>query len=263
MTFSQRTVLLLSLGIFALLYFGFSTKPQSQKLVEKQRALQATSTNATALIAQAKSQLSADQLSTLAAIEHQLEESDNDSLKVELYKELSSRWYELQKTAIAGHYAELIAEIENTEDAWSIAGTTFTLCIQKEQEKKVVDYCTNKAIEALEKATSINPNNLQHRINLALVYVENPPQNNPMKGILMLVDLNEKHPGNAQVLTQLGRLALKTGQYDKAVERLEAALIAEPENLKANCFLAQAYEALGNKDAASRYSTKCEQLSSR
>lgn len=263
MTKAQRITLFLAAVIFALLYFGFDIKPESQKLIEKQRALQATSTDATALMAQARGQLSADKITSLAAIEHKLEAVEDDAAKVELYKELSARWFDFGKAAIAGHYAGLVAEIENTEEAWSIAGTTYSICIQREQEQKVIDYCTAKAIEALEKAASLNPDNLQHRINLALVYTENPPKDNPMKGILMLVDLNKKHPGNAMVLTQLGRLAIKTGQYEKAVERLQAAIRAEPENLNANCLLAQAYETLGNTAAASRFSQKCEQLSSK
>ena len=262
MTNTQRIVLLLAAGLFALMYFGFDIKPESQKLVEKQRALQATATDASALMTQARGQLSADQVSALAAIEHELEAANDDAAKAALYKELSAKWFDYGKPAIAGHYAELIAEIENTEDAWSIAGTTFSICIQKEQEEKVKDYCTAKAIESLEKATSLNPENLQHRVNLALVYTENPPKDNPMKGILMLVDLNKKYPGNAMILTQLGRLAIKTGQYEKAVERLEAAVSAEPNNLNANCLLAQAFSALGNSEAANRFSQKCEQLSS-
>lgn len=262
MTNAQRIVLFLAVGLFALLYFGFDIKPESQKLVEKQRALQATSTDAQALIAQARGQLSGDKISALAAIEHELEAANDDADKAAIYKDLSAKWFDYGKPAIAGHYAELVAEIENTEDAWSIAGTTFSICIRKEQEEKVRDYCTAKAIESLEKATSLNPENLQHRVNLALVYTENPPKDNPMKGILMLVDLNKKYPGNAMILTQLGRLAIKTGQYDKAVERLEAAVSAEPENMNANCLLAQAYSALGNAEAASRFAQKCEQLSS-
>lgn len=262
MTNAQRITLLLAAGLFALLYFGFDIKPESQKLVEKQRALQATSTDASALIAQARGQLSGDKISALAALEHELEAASEEAAKVELYQELSAKWFDYGKAAIAGHYAELVAEIEKSEEAWSIAGTTYSICIQKEQEQKVVDYCTAKAVEAFEKATSLNPENLQHRVNLALVYTENPPRDNPMKGILMLVELNKKHPDNAMILTQLGRLAIKTGQYEKAVERLEAALRAEPENMKANCFLAQAYEGLGNIEAARRFSQKCEQLSS-
>ncbi len=262
MTNAQRIAILLAAGLFASLYFGFDTKPETQKRVERQRALQATSTDATALIAQARGQLSGDKISALAAIEHELEAATDDAARVELYKELSAKWFDFGKPAIAGHYAGLIAEIEETEDAWSIAGTTYSICIQQAQEQKVKAYCAAKAIESLEKAASLNPGNLQHRVNLALVYTENPPKDNPMKGILMLVDLNKKHPGNAMILTQLGRLAIKTGQYEKAVERLGAAISAEPENRNANCLLAQAYEALGNVKEANRFSQKCEQLSS-
>src|SRR5690606_5723955 len=106
-----------------------------------------------------------------------------------------------------------------------------------------------------------NPSNLQHQVNLALVYTENPPSENPMKGILMLVNLNKQEPENVMVLNQLGRLAIKTGQFEKAIERLSKAIELEPDNLASNCLLAKAYQGTGDQAKASKYQTQCEQLS--
>jgi uncharacterized protein HemY len=95
------------------------------------------------------------------------------------------------------------------------------------------------------------------------VYAENPPQDNPMKGVMMLVELNKQFPENVSVLAQLGRLAIKTGQWEKAIERLEQALAIEPENSFAVCLLAQAYEGSGNQEQAGIFFAKCEELSSK
>ena len=255
-------MVLAAVALFSLLYFGFGTQPASFKDVEKQRALGAVSTDINAMLRDARKELSPQESASVLALETELEKAI-DTAKAAPYKRLSSLWYNLGKPGISGFYAEKAAELERTEEAWSIAGTTYSICLQTEQVDKVKQYCTQRAVQALESAASINPDNLQHNVNLALVYAENPPQDNPMKGVMMLVEMNKQNPGNPMVLTQLGRLAIKTGQYDKAAERLEAALEAQPDNAPAACLLAQAYEGIGNSDKAKEYQSKCDQLSGR
>ena len=82
-----------------------------------------------------------------------------------------------------------------------------------------------------------------------------------MKGIIMLMDLNKQHPEHVGILTNLGRLGLKTSQFEKAAQRLEKALEIEPNNLTANCLIVKAYEGLGNEEKAKAFQKKCEELS--
>ena len=79
-----------------------------------------------------------------------------------------------------------------------------------------------------------------------------------MKGILMLRDLIEKEPENVLVLSTLGRFAIQTGQFEKAIERLEKAISLDPKNNKANCLLAQAYQGVGNAEKAAEYANICK-----
>lgn len=260
MTRTQWIVVSAAAGLFLLLYLGFDTKPGKYKEIEKQRVLSAVSTDINAMLGDAKKSLSPQESASILALETELEKAP-DTAKASTYKQLSGLWYEIGKPAIAGYFAEKVAELEKSEEAWSIAGTTYSICLQKEQEEKVKSYCTERAVQALENAVSVNPSNLQHKINLALVYTENPPQDNPMKGVLMLVELNKQNPDNPAILTQLGRLAIKTGQLDKAVERLEQAIAVQPDNQTANCLLAQAYGNLGNTEKATNFQHKCDQLS--
>jgi cytochrome c-type biogenesis protein CcmH/NrfG len=212
------------------------------------------------MLVDAKAALSPQAAASVAALEGSVENTSQDSAKAEAYKELSSLWYQLEKPGIAGYYAEKVAEFVRNEEAWSVAGTTYSICLQREQEEKIRSFCTDQAIQALEKAASLNPENIQHKVNLALVYAENPPKDTPMKGILMLRDLNEQHPDNVLVLTQLGRLAIKTSQFDRAVERLSRAVELEPSSKTATCLLAQAYEGLGDAAKATDFKSKCEKL---
>jgi tetratricopeptide (TPR) repeat protein len=54
----------------------------------------------------------------------------------------------------------------------------------------------------------------QAKMELALMYVQGGQQ--PMKGILMLRDLKEKYPQNAEIVWHLGQFAYTTRQYEKA-----------------------------------------------
>jgi len=261
MTKLQQIVVSVSILLFLLLYFGASTKPSNQGKIEKKRALAAESTDINALLIAAKPSLDNQEATFILSLEQQVDEAATDSLKAERYKELSSKWYEYNRADIAGYYAEEVAQLENTEEAWSIAGTTFMIGSRQKREDKVKQFCVNRAIQAFEKAISLNPSNTDHQLNLAICYAENPPADNAMKGILMLLDLNKKHPEDVSVLINLGRFGMQTGQYEKAIERLTKAINLAPENAPAHCLLASAYEAQGAMTKANEFQAKCKTLS--
>lgn len=260
MTKLQLIVVSSAVVLFGILYFGFDTKPREHAKIEQNRAQNAESTNVSSLIMEARDELRPEASATLLALERQLKQVEADSLKVGIYQQISSTWYAEGHPAIAGFYAEQLAEIVDTEEAWSIAGTTYSIGLNNTTEDKLRTYCFGRAVKAFENAISINPLNVDHKINLALCYIEVPPAGNPMKGILMLRELNEKYPENVPVLNNLGRLAIQTGQFERAITRLLKAVELDAENLAANCLLAQAYEGLGKTAEASVYKDKCEGL---
>ncbi len=258
MTKSQIASIGGAIVLFLVLYLGFDTIPPKQKVLEKSRQLNLESTSVTNLIQEAQTKLTPEQKSILEAINLDLTKAENDSVKlVQILKSLSGTWYEMGFSAIAGNYAEDIASIEKSEESWSMAGTTYALCVKSTEETKVKEFCSKRAIKAFESAISIDPENVETRINLAICYVDNPVQDNPMKGILMLRELNTKFPDNVSVLNQLGKLALQTNQTDKALERLEAALRLEPKNQNTICLLATAYQNVGNETKAAEFKKKC------
>ena len=258
----NQWVLVLASGmVFVLLFFVFDTKTKSQKEVESGRSLSMESTNLSAMLMDSKDDFTTVQMSTVIALERQLglmEEKLDTPAVIATYKQLAGEWYRLGKPAISGAYALKVAEIENLEESWSIAGTTFNLCLQKEEEEKVVSYCTEKAIEAFETAISLNPENLSNKINLVLTYTENPPKENPMKGITMLLDLNERFPNEPTILNTLATLAIKTSQYERALERLKKSYEVEPENNKTICMLALVNKQLGNVKDFEKFDELCK-----
>ncbi|MCB0375900.1 MAG: tetratricopeptide repeat protein [Sinomicrobium sp.] len=219
--------------------------------------MQAESTDISVLLKNAKAALSSAQNGRVFLLEQELAQTELDSAKVEKLERLSGTWFEFGEPAIAGYYAQEIAELLGTEESWSIAGTTYTICLQQSTETKVRDYCSGRAIRAFENAISLDPEELAHQVNLALVYTEYPPADNPMRGILMLRELNDAHPNNVLVMNTLARLAIKTGQYDRAIQRLERSLELEADNQNTICLLATAYESAGQTEKAAQFAARC------
>ncbi len=248
----------MGLVLFSILYFGLDTKPRKFNSIERNRALSTQNTDISNLIRDVQSTLSPNQAALLIALEKEIETATEDTTKVELFKQLSGKWYEYGQPHIAGFYAEQVALIDNTVNAWSITGTSFAATFNGKFAEKVKDYSMDKAVSAFENAISLDPKDMQSKVNLALCYVERPPKENAMKGILMLLDYDKQYPNDPLVLFNLGRLGLRTGQYEKAIDRLTRVINIVPENTSAYCLLAKAYEGLGDVVQAASYQKQCK-----
>jgi len=253
---AQIGSIIIAVLAFSVLYFGCDTTPADIQKAGESRALNMEATSIQNILLDVKKTLSKEQISIVEALNVELKNADTDEKKVALQKRLSSTWYEIGQPTLAGHFAEEVAKIEETEESWSIAGTSYLLGVKSSKEKKMRDYASTHAISAFEAAMSINPNNMDHRINKALCFVENPVES-PMEGIMMLRKLNEDHPESVKVINQLARLAIRTNQFDKAIERLLVAVGIDSENNTSNCLLAQAYQAKNDAANAQKYAVKC------
>jgi tetratricopeptide (TPR) repeat protein len=260
MTKTQYILISAAIAVFVTIYFGCDTTTAKQQELEKSRSNNIESTSIRNLIIEANKKLDDKQKNIIDAINLDLENAAKDTVaKIQGLKSLSGTWYEFGFPAIAGSYAEDIATITKDEQSWSLAGTTYALCVKNAGDNaKEKEYCSKRSVQSFEKAISLNPGNIDNRVNLAICYVDNPLPENPMQGILMLRDLNKEHPSNVTVLNQLGKLAIQTNQIDKAITRLENAIQLEPNNKITICLLADAYTASGDKAKAKIYSDKCK-----
>ncbi|HOY12891.1 MAG TPA: tetratricopeptide repeat protein [Saprospiraceae bacterium] len=253
---AQNIVIILSVVLVALLYFGFDHKPKNIKDLEKTRSQNLEATSIDNLLIAARDQLSVEQNTILQNLKSDADKVEGTE-KADVLKNYASTWYDYGFPTISGYYAEEIAKLINDADSWSMAGTTYLLALKGEEDEVTKDFAAEKAVKAFENARSLDPQKVDFQINEALVYVERPLKEEPMKGILMLRDLNTKYPENTAVMNQLARLALQTNQLDRAVERLETVLKLEPENQMAHCLLAEVYDRKGNSELRDQYLATC------
>ncbi len=241
-----------------MLYFGFGKVPKEGTESNEKTAADNSSMVLESIREQAKAGLASDAKDSVSALEKISVTTNNDSTKVETYKKLASFWYQAGKAEVSGYYAEKISDITKDKEALQITGTTFRIAIASAKDEKIKDICSEKAIKAFESAIAIDTTNVNYKMQLAMVYVDRPIQDNPMKGILMLRELNTKYPENIDVLVQLGKLAIQTGQFDKAVERLSKAIQLSPQTPSIFCLLAEAYNGKGDKTNADLAIKKCK-----
>ncbi len=252
----------ISIGGFGLLFLvlllGFSTKPKSVLTKEHQRKLNLQSTNVETLKSEAIQELSSMARTRIQLLEAEIRDSQTDSTRIERYKQLAKIWYDEGRVAIAGSYAEEIAMLVDDAEAWGIAGTTYAIGINTSTKEKERQFCLEKALAALENASSIAPDVVSYQLNRAIILTEHPPEDNPMRGVLMLLDLNKKHPKNVAIINNIAKFALQTGQLDKAEQRLLKANDLSPNNNTTICLFAKLYKAKGDISKAEFYEAKCD-----
>ncbi len=242
--------------LLLLLLFAFRTKPKDLIQREKTRSLNLQSTNVNILIQEARSGMSETSISRVQILDAQMEQSEGDA-KIEILKDLSSIWYDENQLGISGHYAEEVAILDNSAEAWAIAGTTYALCTKRTEKPKEQSFCLTKSLEMLENAISLNPEEVSYQINKAVILAENPPKDNPMSGVQQLLALNKKYPKNVSVINNIAKFAIQTNQLDRAEQRLLGALELEPDNITTICLLANLYEAKGQESQALTFRARC------
>lgn len=256
-----RHQLIAILSTFALLlvfYFGFGTKEPSIKLAEKSRVASFENTSIENIRKLVFDSLDLNSKAYFDGLQLQLHDSFDDSTKIDALKSISSFWYSKNEFALAGEAAEQIAEIEPSGFSWSMTGTSYAAGIKNGKTPTKRTFNMSKAVNAFENAISLDPDNIKHQVNLAICYAEMPPEDQPMTGILMLLDLDKKFPKTPAVLFQLARFGMQTNQFEKAIGRLETLLEIDPNMVKAHCLLADAYLKINNANAAQKHIETCQ-----
>ncbi len=108
--------------------------------------------------------------------------------------------------------------------------------ISKNTEKSIA--YANTAREIFEGLLARQPDNnaLKNKLAMTLMTTDTP-----MQGVMMLREVLESDPENREAIFNLGLLAIRSGQYDKAEERFLRLLELNPEDHEAVFYLGVTY----------------------
>lgn len=194
----------------------------------------------------AKEALNANLKKQLSDLEAELKASSDED-KLSIQKKLAQQWDDVNQPSPAAFYYELIAEKETNFESWLKAGDTFTDAYQQSMDTLVQPALVQRAIDSYQKADKIKPNTLEVKTGLGIAYVTGTP--NPMQGITLLLDVVKQDPENLKANLNLGLFSMKSGQFDKAVERFKT-VIAKAPSAEAWFYLASSYENMHLKTEA-------------
>lgn len=189
--------------------------------------------------------------------ENQLKNTADESVKLSLQKKLAQQWDDVNQPAPAAFYYQVVAQKENTFGDWLTAGSHFNDAFRFDQDTVSQPSYVSNAIACLEKATKMQPANLDAETGLGVAYVNQfslgigQDGGGPPKGVTLLLDVVGKDPNNVNANFNLGMFAVTSRQYDKAVQRFKTVIAhsAKP-GFEPYFYLAECYRQLGMKPEA-------------
>jgi len=197
-------------------------------------------------------------------LENQLKDAATDADKLSLEKKLAKTWAGVNQPAPAAFYYQDIAKAENTAANWIAAGSHFNDAFKLTEDTLAQPVYNAHAVEAFQNAMKLSPESLDAKAGLGIAYVNGGGA--PMQGIGLLLDVVKQDPNNRNAVLNLGLFAMKSGQFDKAVDRfkslaeIEAKSATQQNDVEPYFYLAESYKQLGMKKEAIDAYQKCKEM---
>ena len=241
----KRTRLLVLIGAIALtavLYFA----PQKVKNEAAESGTEKPEPYSfETLLTSVKGSLKREELEPVSKIENELSKNQNN---LALLDSLGKQWDRLQQPIISSHYFEMIALKQPGEKTWLNAAYRFFDAFKISGDSTLRAIMVSKAINSYNNVLTYNAENLDAKTDLGVCYVEGSQE--PMKGIMLLREVVTVNPAHENAQFNLGVLSVKSGQYDKAIDRFQKVLQINPERKEMYFMIGKSYMMAGNKAKA-------------
>jgi thioredoxin-like negative regulator of GroEL len=246
-----------ALGLIAALYFGGNTlKPKENKPAaagpmagggtpgEMQAGMVdiPEPANFDTLLANAKMKLSPAAQAEISRQENTITRGDVKEQKVLALEALGKIWQNNKNRAIAAYYFAESGKLENSQKKLNFAAHLLSEEMHEEKNPNYKQWMATVAISSLQQSIALDPSDTT-RIDLADIYINGTGET--MKGIEQLLTIVRQDSTNIPANVILGRMAVESGQLDKAVARGETILRVDKNNIEAHLFLAEAYKRKG------------------
>jgi outer membrane protein len=191
--------------------------------------------------------LSPTQLADINRLRNNFLTETNKEKKLKFADSLAVMFMQVSKPDSAASYWEEIARQEPTLANLLKAGNgyydAFGFTVDTERANQYGEKARNFYLKVLDK----NPEVLEAKSKMAMTYITTA---NPMQGIMLLREVIAADPKNELALFNLGLLSIRSGQYDKAIERFQQVIQINPEHMQAQYYLGVCYVETGKKAEA-------------
>ncbi len=196
-------------------------------------------------IKRSRSKLSWDQGAAVDSLEKLIGSSTADT---SAYDSLAAIWDGAGVPGMSARCYRLKALKVGGEKSWINSAYRFFDAFKTAADSSESAWFVSKAIESYDKVLEINPSNLNAKTDLGILYAEATDQ--PMKGITLLREVVTENPLHENAQMNLGFLSMKSGQYDKAIERFNKVLQINRSRIDAHLYMGESYLQKGNPDSA-------------
>ena len=238
--------------VASLFFFGRTVADKPKKGANQPQKALVQAFSISDFINDAKKRLTTAQAITLSKFENNITRGDIPAQKIAAFNQLAAFWKD--SAHVFEPYAWYISEaamLDKSEKNLTFAAQLFLDNLRSEPNESVLAWKSDRAVSLFEEALKISPDKDELKIGLGSSYIfgrgrsGNPEET--MKGIQTLLSVVRKDSTNMKAQLALGIGGFVSGQYDKAIDRLTKVVKAEPDNMEAVAFLADAYAAKGDK----------------
>ncbi len=191
-----------------------------------------------------KKSLKKESLEQISVLEKKLSEVSGEQEKSAILNEIILFWDVEKYPGAAVLFMEDKASLTKSPEDWNATGDRY-LSMADFGDEENRPYRWDKAEECYRNALSVSPENLTAKTGLGTVLVRK--SQNPMEGISLLREVVDADPKNIRALLQLADFSILSNQYDKAINRFDQILEADPNYHDAYFFKAETYAKMGDK----------------
>lgn len=169
-----------------------------------------------------------------------------------LAKELSKAFFAISNPGASAYFDEMNLTSENTASDFVQVANKYVDAFNLLQNNEALQLSYLKQANALyTKAFEKDSTNLDAKTGQGITIVNGLGM--PMQGITLLLQVVEKDPKNLKANMNLGLFSMKSGQFDKAIDRFKTVISIQPD-AESYFYLATAYENLKqNKEAVDAF----------
>jgi len=198
------------------------------------------------ILNQAKALLDSNQTKKLAFFESALK--NNGEKDTVILDQIGRLWDQAGVYAASAIWFEKKSMIIKSEQGYLDVAYRYFDAFKSTEDSVLKNMMVAKAIANYQLVLELNPSNLNAKTDLGVCYAEGSSE--PMKGILLLREVVAADPNHEMAQFNLAMLSVKSGQLDKAIDRLNTVLKINPKRIDVFFYLGQVYASKGDKAKA-------------
>lgn len=191
----------------------------------------------------------------LWSLENMLATGADRELRLRVFHDLAHFWKD--SVRVFEPYAWFEAEaarLENSEKSLTFAAHLFLENLLADSDSERKKWKAIQARDLFERSLIINPANDSSKVGLGATYLFGSISSNPMEGVNRIREVVERDSTHVYGQMTLARASVLSGQYDKALSRLQLVARIDSRNVEAILMTADVLERMERgKEAAAWY----------